>query len=217
MNGIGLGPLCALFSKREMVMTPLLCHHRRSGPPTFVELRNLPMRLFRAAAPLCLLSVVLIGAANADPTIPCSIIEDQCPIDTYPMNVDPPPPGDPCSEPECGPNPLPVVPRLMCHVQTTIVNCEAWPRTAHPLRPFTYRWSGSGAVSGGTKGWVEQPTHSFQCDPNARVLGLVELEVKTPYGMTSATSLNVTCIELAGAPLVPHGNPPTLPIGDPIQ
>jgi hypothetical protein len=175
------------------------------------------MRLFRTAAPLCLLSVVLIGAANADPTIPCSIIEDDCPVGTYPMNVEPPPGGDPCRDPECSADPVAVVPHLICQVQATDVSCEAWPRTADPLLPFTYRWSTSGAVSGGSKGWTEQPANSFKCDPNVRHLGLVELEVKTPYGMTSATSTNVTCTELVGENPVPPGNPPTFPIGNPIQ
>ncbi len=173
------------------------------------------------AACLALCGVMMIPDANAqDPrTCPTEFPDLQCTghsFRTLTLQLDDG--GDPCEHLLCLPNTSPMVPVLQCELEDSGIVCQAWPR--NPPRPpnvigpnlpepILYRWEVSGDISGANS-WNESYAAMFRCTAGTASVGIIMLEVMSPYGLTSATSTPVSCARKHSLD-VKQSNDPTLP------
>jgi hypothetical protein len=106
--------------------------------------------------------------------------------------------GDPCESLLCLPITHPLEPVLKCKLEDAGIICEAWPRNPPsyvpkiPENPILYRWEVHGDISGGDV-WTENSAAMFGCTAGAASTGIIELEIMSPYGLTSGTSIPVSC------------------------
>lgn len=167
------------------------------------------------------------GLAASPPSVcdPNSGCEDCCPVGDFPLYVEPvlasggnvvlgqdpelePVIGeeDPCGGlPVCGPIHVAPVAQLRCAFDSEVVQCQAWPRTLDPGRPFSYRWTRTDEAGAGenesastqdseTGGdWTRDFVASFDCSASKEPYVHVSLTVRSPYDLQSSTSQLVMC------------------------
>ena len=114
--------------------------------------------------------------------------------------------GDPCESLLCVPSIRPMDPVLLCELEDSGIICKAWPRNPPSTNgmgpnkaenPILYRWEVYGDISGANM-WNEDYAAAFRCTAGPESIGVIVLEVMSPYGLTSSTSTPVSCARAPG-------------------
>ncbi len=121
---------------------------------------------------------------------------------------------DPCGMPVCRPIEVAPFVVLQCQHESGTVHCEAWPRAYDPGYLFSYRWLEVDAgqqppsLDPGLAGvgepesmntldsyWSYDFTADFSCADEKQPYVHAEVSVRSPYGLTSSTSVLVPCTD----------------------